>query len=644
MISGLTLDTSYTVTSGNTDCTSAASASFSNASKLVQPAVPILIITQPKCGKLGKIKISNYDAAKEYSIDGGAYATISVDTFDATLGTHTVQAKDTMSNCLSTLITSEAINNALCATNDTLGSPSTPLASGASPVSVGSVITNDTLNGVAVTSNNTNVTPIRTGNILVDVDGNVTIAANTPTGSYSVVYTICESLDAVDGANVSPSNCTTATLTVNVVGEIVARGDEFPIQIPSTTVRTSVGSVIVNNGNGADTLNGIPGNSINTIVTVTTLGPLSIDAQGILTLAPNTPAGTYLIPYTICEKDVIPSNCSTATATVIVGFSKLEARDNIYSTPISGVIGGYTGINVFSNDLHNGAILDPSKVSLTPVAKGPLSVASDGRVFIAANTPAGLYSINYTICEIINPTNCSTALVSVIVQELPSIAIVKTAVFNDINGDGYAQAGETITYSFEITNTGNVNLSSVTVTDNLQGLVLSGSPIAVLGIGEVNTTAYTGLYKLTQADINFGSVSNQAIVEGTSLNNVVVSDLSDELSKTGDQATVLGIQGCVIEVFNAVAPYGNGDNKVFRIRGLECYTDNKVEIYNRWGILVFERSAYNNNDRAFRGRSEGRVTLNQSEELPEGTYYYILRYKDSASVFQQQAGYLYINR
>jgi hypothetical protein len=31
-----------------------------------------------------------------------------------------------------------------------------------------------------------------TGPILVDADGNVTIAANTPTG-YTVTYTICES-------------------------------------------------------------------------------------------------------------------------------------------------------------------------------------------------------------------------------------------------------------------------------------------------------------------------------------------------------------------------------------------------------------------------------------------------------------------
>ena len=106
----------------------------------------------------------------------------------------------------------------------------------------------------------------------------------------------------------------------------------------------------------------------------------------------------------------------------------------------------------------------------------------------------------------------------------------------------------------------------------------------------------------------------------------------------------MSISGCVIEVFNALSPNGDGDNDVFYIRGLECYPDNTVEIFNRWGVLVFERDHYNNDDRAFRGVSEGRVTVNQSEELPEGTYYYVFKYKDSNANVHQKAGYLYINR
>lgn len=99
-----------------------------------------------------------------------------------------------------------------------------------------------------------------------------------------------------------------------------------------------------------------------------------------------------------------------------------------------------------------------------------------------------------------------------------------------------------------------------------------------------------------------------------------------------------------VDVYNAVSPNGDGFNDVFRIEGLQFYPENTVEIYNRWGVLVFERERYNNDDRAFRGRSEGRVTVKQAEELPTGTYFYILKYKDTGANTYEKSGYLYINR
>jgi gliding motility-associated-like protein/uncharacterized repeat protein (TIGR01451 family) len=224
-----------------------------------------------------------------------------------------------------------------------------------------------------------------------------------------------------------------------------------------------------------------------------------------------------------------------------------------------------------------------------------------------------------------------------------NIAIVKTGTFNDVNGDGYAQAGETISYSFTVTNTGNVTLTNITISDPLLGVELTGGPIS-LDAGESDSTSFTATYTLTQDDVNLGSVSNQAIVFGTAPDGTDVQDLSDDTSTAGDNTTITTLSGCVIEVFNAVSPNNDGDNDVFLVRGLECYPKNRVEIYNRWGVLVFERDQYNNSDRAFRGISEGRVTVNKSEELPEGTYYYVLKYEDFNGTNHEKAGYLYINR
>ncbi len=111
-----------------------------------------------------------------------------------------------------------------------------------------------------------------------------------------------------------------------------------------------------------------------------------------------------------------------------------------------------------------------------------------------------------------------------------------------------------------------------------------------------------------------------------------------------NDATVLNMSNCAIIVNNAVSPDGDGLNDIFLIEGLECYPNNTVEIYNRWGIKVFESEGYDNNGKVFRGLSEGRVTVNQSKELPNGTYFYTIKYTDFSGNLLDKSGYLYINR
>ncbi len=58
---------------------------------------------------------------------------------------------------------------------------------------------------------------------------------------------------------------------------------------------------------------------------------------------------------------------------------------------------------------------------------------TDGTVTVAPNTQAGNYVLTYNICEKLNPTNCDTAKVTIVIE--PSCII---EVFNAVspNGDG----------------------------------------------------------------------------------------------------------------------------------------------------------------------------------------------------------------
>ncbi len=99
-----------------------------------------------------------------------------------------------------------------------------------------------------------------------------------------------------------------------------------------------------------------------------------------------------------------------------------------------------------------------------------------------------------------------------------------------------------------------------------------------------------------------------------------------------------------LEIFNLVTPNGDGDNDVFVIRNIERYPENSVEIYNRWGVKVFDVNGYGQNQNFFRGLSEGRATVNRDSELPVGTYWYIIKYKNAQGNWKQRVGYLYLNK
>lgn len=82
-----------------------------------------------------------------------------------------------------------------------------------------------------------------------------------------------------------------------------------------------------------------------------------------------------------------------------------------------------------------------------------------------------------------------------------------------------------------------------------------------------------------------------------------------------------------IVIYNSVSPNGDGYNDHFVIDKIERFPNNKVEIFNRWGVKVFSTKRYNNQNNNFAGFSSGRVTIDNNIKLPTGTYFYIIEYE-----------------
>ena len=593
-------------------------------------------------------------------------------------------------------ICDEAVTTVIVTTIDAKDDTPAPI-NGTTGGTVATVFGNDTLDGLPflpadVTLSTSTVLP--TG-VTLNTDGTITIDPNTTPGTYPITYSICQ--------KANPTICDEAVidLIVQVPSiEVIkkgsfndANGDGFAQKGETITYNFSV----VNTGTMQLT---------NVVVTdpmvTVTGGPIAV--MNIGTKDDTTFNATYVITQADVDAGFI-NNQALVTATPIVGTPITDLSDSNdpalpgKNDPTVTKLSQNPGLKLlkhgtFEDTNHNGSVNEGDRITyvfkvmntgnvtmkdivvsdpMVTVVGGPISLeplAFDETTFTASyvltqadidlgavynlalvtgNDPQGVSIDNdsedtspLTPNDKFYMPSCPTCTVTTLEQK-SGIALIKTAVFNDENNNKNAEAGETITYNFVVTNTGNVRLTNVVVNDPLPGIVMTGGPIS-LAPGEVDSTTFKGVYALKQSDINAKKVSNQAVATGQNPLGVIVNDASDDTDNLGNNPTVLSIEGCVIKIFNAMSPNGDAKNERFYIQGLECYPDNTVEIYNRWGVLVFERENYNNEERAFKGISEGRTTVKQSDGLPVGTYYYILKYKDSDSNAHQEAGYLYLTK
>ena len=150
-----------------------------------------------------------------------------------------------------------------------------------------------------------------------------------------------------------------------------------------------------------------------------------------------------------------------------------------------------------------------------------------------------------------------------------------------------------------------------------------------------------------------GSDPNNADTDGDTIpDGQEITDGTDPL----DPCDAIGgvptlTAGCDEEVVSSgiavsneiLTPDNDGVNDFFRIENIESFPNNTVQIYNRWGVVVYEMAGYDNQSNVFRGASNGRVTISTDSELPVGVYFYIIKYVNEGNHLNK-AGYLYINR
>ena len=258
--------------------------------------------------------------------------------------------------------------------------------------------------------------------------------------------------------------------------------------------------------------------------------------------------------------------------------------------------------------------------TITVVAySGDNCLSTSSQTLVLKATPQLVFDPHTDICANVPSFQVSQATV---VNALPGSGLYSGKGISPagiFNPQSAAAGTHTIRYTYTATN-GCVNFAerpitvyAVPVTDaGPDRFVLEGGSAVLSGTGSGNGLSY--LWSPTS------SLNNSTIAQPTV---TPTNDISYTL-------TITSADGCVDtdEVFvkvlktptipNTFSPNGDGVHDKWEIRYLNSYPGCTVEIYNRYGQLVFQSTGYN---QSWDGTTK-------DKPLPAGTYYYIINPKN----------------
>ena len=358
---------------------------------------------------------------------------------------------------------------------------------------LGNILTNDSYNSQSVTTTSVTISTTTTSTnvpYIATATGEVFLPAHTPAGTYTLTYRLC--------AKTPPYNCSeVATVTIIVSPSPIKLQTIDDIFSHTTTTQTIVlGNILTNDSYNTQSVT-TASVTISTTTTLTNV-PYIATSTGEVLLPAHTLAGTYTLTYSLCAKTA-PYNCSgIATVTIIVNPSpiKLQTTNDTFShtTTTQTIVLG----NILTNDSYNTQSVTTASVTISTTTAStnvPYIATATGEVFLPAHTPAGTYTLSYSLCAKIVPYNCSeVATVTIIVSPSPIKLQTTDDTFSHTTTTQTIVLGNILTndsYNSQSVTTASVTISTTTTLTNV--------PYIATSTGEVFLPAHTpaGTYTLS---------------------------------------------------------------------------------------------------------------------------------------------------
>ena len=81
----------------------------------------------------------------------------------------------------------------------------------------------------------------------------------------------------------------------------------------------------------------------------------------------------------------------------------------------------------------------------------------------------------------------------------------------------------------------------------------------------------------------------------------------------------LGLPSCNLVFYSGFAPNGSFENQVWFIENVDLFPENQVDVFDRWGNIVWSGTHYDNTEVVWKGDNK------DGEKLPQATYYFIFK-------------------
>ena len=406
---------------------------------------------------------------------------------------------------------------------------------------------NVTISGISVSDDTTDATPVC----------DVTTLAPGAVATCTAVYTITQA--DLDAGFVTNNASATGTPAGGDLTDPTDSATAYATQSPALTLDKTI---------TAGTPYSAVGDTISYQYLVTNTGNVTISGISVsddttdatpvcdvTTLAPGAVA-TCTAVYTITQADLdagFVTNNASATGTP-AGGDLTDPTDSAtaYATQTPALALDKTSIDTTYAAV--GDVLDYSfKLTNTGnvTLSGPFTVADDKATDEACPATATLapgafitctatYTVTQADLDAGSVTNTATGSgsfgativtsdsdsVTITATQSPALTLDKTITA----GTPYSAVGDTISYQYLVTNTGNVTISGISVSDD----TTDATPVCdvtTLAPGAVATC--TAVYTITQADLDAGFVTNNASATGTPAGGDL-TDPTDSATATGD--------------------------------------------------------------------------------------------------------------